>query len=89
MTKQVFTITSNCYGEPRLMGVFGNAKAALLRLEHLTEFADPGDEYRLEYEPVRTAKQEKESLTNCRRARLERLAAEESTDSNESEPALT
>ena len=87
MTKSVFTITSNCYGEPRLIGVYGNAKAALLRLEHLTEFADPGDEYRLEYEPVRTAKQEKESLTSCRRARLERLAEEETTD--ESEPALT
>ncbi len=41
------------------------------------EFADPGDEYRLEYEPVRTAKQEKESLANCRRARLERLAEQE------------
>ena len=69
------------------MGVFGNAKAALLRLEHLTEFADPGDEYRLQYEPVRTAKQEKESLTSCRRARLERLAKEET--SNESEPVTS
>ena len=87
MTKSVFTITSNCFGEPRLMGVFGNAKAALLRLEHLTEFADPDDEYRLQYKPVHTAKQEKESLTNCRRARLERLAKEETSD--ESEPALT
>ena len=87
MTRHVFTITSNCYGEPKLMGVYGNAKAALIRLEHLTEFADPGDEYRLEYEPVRTAKQEKESLTNCRRSRLERLAEEETSD--ESEPAIT
>ena len=87
MTKSVFTITSNCFGEPRLMGVFGNAKAALLRLEHLTESADPYDEYRLQYEPVHTAKQEKESLTNCRRARLERLAEEETCD--QSEPALT
>ena len=87
MTNPVFTITSNCFGEPRLMGVFGNAKAALIRLEHLTEFADPGDEYRLEYEPVRTAKQEKESITNCRRARLERLAEEET--SNESAPVTS
>ena len=79
----VFTIVSNCYGEPRLMGVYSNAKAALIRLEHLTEFADPGDEYRLEYEPVRTAKQEKESLTNCRRTRLERLAAQESAEKAE------
>ena len=62
------------------MGVYSNAKAALIRLEHLTEFADPGDEYRLEYEPVRTAKQEKESLANCRRARLERIAEQEATD---------
>ena len=76
----VFTITSNCFGEPRLMGVYSNAKAALIRLEHLTEFADPGDEYRLEYEPVRTAKQEKESLADCRRARLERIAEQEATD---------
>ena len=80
MTRPVFTITSNCFGEPRLMGVYSNAKAALIRLEHLTEFADPGDEYRLEYEPVRTAKQEKESLANCRRARLERIAEQEATD---------
>ena len=85
MTRHVFTITSNCYGEPKLMGVYGNAKAALIRLEHLTEFADPGDEYRLEYEPVRTAKQEKESLANCRRARLERLAQQEA--SSDVEPA--
>jgi len=76
----VFTITSNCCGEPRLIGVYSNAKAALIRLEHLTEFADPGDEYRLEYESVRTAKQEKESLANCRRARLERIAEQEATD---------
>ena len=62
------------------MGVYSNAKAALIRLEHLTEFADPGDEYRLEYEPVRTAKQEKESLADCRRARLERIAEQEATD---------
>ena len=80
MTRPVFTITSNCFGEPRLMGVYSNAKAALIRLEHLTEFADPGDEYRLEYEPVRTAKQEKESLADCRRARLERIAEQEATD---------
>ena len=65
------------------MGVYSNAKAALIRLEHLTEFADPGDEYRLEYEPVRTAKQEKESLANCRRARLERIAAQESAEKAE------
>ena len=83
--RYVFAITSNCFGEPRLMGVYGNAKAALIRLEHLTEFADPGDEYRLEYEPVRTAKQEKESLANCRRARLERLAQQEA--SSDAEPA--
>ena len=83
MTRPVFTITSNCFGEPRLMGVYSNAKAALIRLEHLTEFADPGDEYRLEYEPVRTAKQEKESLANCRRARLERIAAQESAEKAE------
>ena len=87
MTNPVFTITSNCFGEPRLMGVFGNPKAALTRLEHLTEFADPGDEYRLQYEPVHTAKQEKESLTNCRRARLERLAEEKT--SNESAPVTS
>ena len=84
MTKHVFTITSNCYGEPRLIGVYGNAKAALTALEHLTDFTDPGDEYRLEYETVRTAKEEKERLTNCRRARLERLAREE-----EKEPEAT
>ena len=59
------------------MGVYGNAKAALLRLEHLLEYADPHDEYRLEYSPVRTAKQEKESLQSCRRARLERIAQQE------------
>ena len=79
----VFTITSNCCGEPQLMGVFANAKAALTRLEHMLEFADPHDEYRLEYTPVKTAKQEKESLTNCRRTRLERLAAQESAEKAE------
>ena len=83
MTKHVFTITSNCFGEPKLMGVYSNAKAALIRLEHLTEFADPGDEYRLEYEPIRTAKEEKESLANCRRARLERIAEQEASDDKE------
>ena len=77
MTQPVFTLCSNTFGEPRLMGVYGNPKALLLGLEHLLDVADPDDEYRIEYAPVRTAKEEKEKLANCRRARLERLATAE------------
>ena len=83
MTQPVFTLCSNTFGEPRLIGVYGNAKALLIGLEHLLDIADPDDEYRIEYAPVSTVKQEKEKLANCRRARLERLAEQEA------EPAAT
>ena len=76
----IYSITTNTFGEPRLFGVYESAQAAALAFEHLTKCADPGDEYRLEYEPVRTAKEEKESLANCRRARLERIAEQEAVD---------
>ena len=67
MPKSVFTVETNYFGEPRILGVYKDAQAALYAVQHLTEAnPDPGDEWRIKSTLIRTAKDEKEALDRCR-----------------------
>ena len=80
MPKSVYTVTTNFFGEPRLLGVYKDAQAALYAVEHLTDGCpDPGDEWRIRFSIVTTAKQEKDALDKCRahRAVSDALPADE------------
>ena len=68
MPKSVYTVETNYFGEPRVLGVYKDAQAALYAVQHLTEGArpDPGDEWRIKFTTIRTAKDEKEALDRCR-----------------------
>ena len=61
----IYSITTNTFGEPRLFGVYESAQAAALAFEHLTKYADPGDEYRIKYDWVETYAKVKESIDRC------------------------
>ena len=43
MPKSVFTVTTNFFGEPRLLGVYKEAEGALAAVQHLTEGGSPDD----------------------------------------------
>ena len=67
MPKPVFTVETNYFGEPRILGVYKDAQAALYAVQHLTEGCpDPGDEWRIKFTTIKTAKDEKEALDRCR-----------------------
>ena len=76
----VWTVSSNCTGEPRLFGVFEDAEGAYKAATHLSRFADPGDEWRVQYLEVETTDEVKERTEKCRanhREHLEELASKE------------
>ena len=68
MSKSVFTVTTNFFGEPRLFGVYKEAAGALAAVEHLTEGGSPddGDEFRIRKCEVESTKLVKEGLNRCR-----------------------
>jgi len=68
MPKSVFTITTNCFGEPRLFGVYKEAEGALAAIQQLTEWGCPdnGDEFRIRKSEVESTKSVKETLNRCR-----------------------
>ena len=67
MPKSVFTVETNYFGEPRILGVYKDAQAALYAVQHLTEgYPDLGDEWRIKFTTIKTAKDEKEALDRCR-----------------------
>jgi len=47
---QLWTLVSvdNCCGSTVVMGVFENMQAVTHRLNHISKYADPGDEYHVE-----------------------------------------
>ena len=69
----VWTVSSNCTGEPRLFGVFEDAEGAYKAATHLSRFADPGDEFRIQYLEVETTKEVTERTERCEAARREKL----------------
>ena len=76
----VWTVSSNCCGEPRLFGVYQDAEGAYEAAAHISRFADPGDEWRVQYLEVETTDEVKERTEKCRakhREHLEELASKE------------
>ena len=69
----VYTVCSNCCGEPRLFGVYEDLEGATKEVAHLSRFADPGDEFRIQYLEVETTKEVTERTERCEAARRERL----------------
>ena len=61
----VYSLMTNTFGEPRLFGVYEDAKAASLAFEHLTNHADPGDEYRIRFDEVESYAEVKERTDRC------------------------
>ena len=68
MPKSVFTVTTNFFGEPRLLGVYKEAEGALAAVQHLTEGGSPddGDEFRIRKCEVESTKSVIEALNRCR-----------------------
>ena len=68
MPKSVFTVTTNFFGEPRLLGVYKEAEGALAAVQHLTEGGcpDDGDEFRIRKCEVESTKSVTEQLNRCR-----------------------
>ena len=76
--KTVWTVVSNCCGEPRLMGVYENAGAVALAYEHYTRCCnDVGDEYRIEHANVQEYSDLVEQFEACNKRRLEAIAKDE------------
>ena len=71
----VWTVSSNCCGEPRLFGVFEDAEGAYKAAAHISRFADPGDEWRVQYLEVETTKEVTERTERCEAAHRESLEA--------------
>tara|TARA_R100000152_G_scaffold20001_1_gene12770 strand:+ start:569 stop:829 length:261 start_codon:yes stop_codon:yes gene_type:complete len=72
MPEFVYTVETNYFGEPRLLGVYESSttEGALTAVQHLMEATpDPGDEWRIKFLSIRTAKEEKASLGRCRARR--------------------
>ena len=69
----VWTLTSNCFGEPRLLGVYEDAKGVATELQHLSSVADPNDEFRIRFAEVEETSDVIERTQRCESARKERL----------------
>ena len=69
----VWTVSSNCCGEPRLFGVYEDSEGAYKSAAHLSSFADPGDEWRVQYLEVESTNEVKERVERCEASRRERL----------------
>ena len=70
----VWTLTTDTFGEPRLLGVYEDAKGVARELTHLSTFCDEGDEFRIRISSVETTKDVNSRVKRCedaRRARLE------------------
>ena len=69
----VWTLTSNCFGEPRLLGVYEDAEGVAKELQHLSSCADPRDEFRIRFAEVEETSDVIERTQRCESARKERL----------------
>jgi len=59
---QLWTLVrfNGCCGDHVVMGVFENMQAVTHRLNHISKYADPGDEYRIELFQLATEEHERE-----------------------------
>ena len=80
--KTVYTLTTNTFGEPRLFGVYKDAKGASLAFEHLSLQADVNDQFRIQRMEVEKTEMVQACLDHCR---AERAANEVLEAANESD----
>ena len=71
----VWTLTSNCFGEPRLLGVYEDVKGVATELQHLNSYADDGDEFRIRFSEVEETSDVISRTQQCEAERKERLEA--------------
>ena len=69
----VWTLVTDTFGEPRLLGVYEDAQAVARELTHLSNIADPGDEFRIRFAEVEETSDVIERTQRCESARKERL----------------
>ena len=69
----VWTLSSNCFGEPRLLGVYEDTEGVTKELQHVSTYADPGDEFRIRFAEVEETSDVIERTQRCESARKERL----------------
>ncbi len=69
----VWTLTTDTFGEPRLLGVYEDAKGVARELTHLANIADAGDEFRIRFVEVETTKDVNARTKRCEDAQRERL----------------
>ena len=80
--KTVYTLTTNTFGEPRLFGVYKDAKGAALAFEHLSLQADPNDEFRIKRMYVEKTAMVQECFDHCRAQRAANEVLEAANESN-------
>ena len=69
----VWTLSSNCFGEPRLLGVYEDAEGVAKELQHVSTYADPGDEFRIRFAEVEETSDVELRTQRCESARKEGL----------------
>ena len=69
----VWTLTTDTFGEPRLLGVYEDAKGVARELTHISQYADPGDEFRIRFSAVETTKEVNARTKRCEERRREQL----------------
>ena len=80
--KTVYALMTDTFGEPRLFGVYKDAKGASLAFEHLSMNADPEDEFRIRRCVVEKAERVQECLDHCRAQRAANEVLEAANESN-------
>ena len=80
--KTVYTLMTNTFGEPRVFGVYKDAKGAALAFEHLSLQADPNDEFRIKIMYVEKAEMVQECLDHCRAQRATDAVLEAANESD-------
>ncbi len=80
--KTVYALMTNTFGEPRVFGVYKDAKGAALAFEHLSLQADPNDEFRIKRMYVEKAQDVQECLDHCRAQRATDAVLEAANESN-------
>ena len=80
--KTVYALMTNTFGEPKLFGVYKDAKGAALAFEHLSLQADPNDEFRIKRMYVEKAQDVQECLDHCRAQRATDAVLEAANESN-------
>ena len=80
--KTVYALMTNTFGEPKLFGVYKDAKGAALAFEHLSLQADPNDEFRIQCVEIEKAQDVQACLDHCRAQRATDAVLEAANESN-------